>query len=88
MQNADNLSEAAKIAYQAFLDMKRGKDEHFNCLAAIENKYQAGGAPSPAENRELEKLLERHDRNVLAFSTAMADVTDEAEKNALVELMS
>ena len=88
MENTDDLSEAAKVAYRAFIDMKRSKDEHFNCLAAIENRYQAGGAPSLAENLELEKLLERHDRNVLAFRTAMAEVTDEAEKKALVELMS
>ena len=37
---------------------------------------------------KLEKLLQDHDRNVLAFKTAMAAVTDEAEKRALVELMS
>lgn len=88
MQNPDDMSTAAKMAYRAFVDMKRSKEEHFNYLAAIENKYQAGGAPSLAENLELEKLLERHDRNVLAFTTAMAGVIDEAEKKALVELMS
>ena len=88
MRNADELSDAAKMAYQAFADMKRSKDEHFNYLAAIESKYQAGGAPSLAENLELERLLEHHDRNVLAFTTAMAGVTDAAEKELLVELMS
>ena len=56
--------------------MKASKAAHFSCLETIETKYQAGGAPSLAENLELEKLLAVHDRNVLAFQTAMAAVTD------------
>jgi hypothetical protein len=88
MQTPDDLSEAAKIAYQAFVDMKQGKTAYFASLEAIENKYSSGGAPSLAENLELEKLLSIHDKNVLAFKSAMADVTDEAEKAALVQLLS
>ena len=88
MQSVDDLSEAAKIAYQAFLDMSDSKAAHYNCLQAIETKYKSGGAPSNTENMELEKLLARHDKNVMAFKTAMAAVTDSDEKNTLFQLMS
>ena len=88
MQSADGLSEEAKIAYQAFLDMSNSKAAHLNCLKAIENKYKSGGVPGSAENLELEKLLASHDRNVMAFKSAMAAVTDDDEKNTLVQLMS
>ncbi len=88
MQSVDDLSEAAKIAYQAFLDMSNSKTAHFNSLKAIETIYESGGVPGIAENLELEKLLANHDKNVLAFTTAMAAVTDSDEKMALVQLMS
>jgi hypothetical protein len=88
MQSVDGLSEDAKIAYQAFLDMSNSKTAHFNCLEAIETIYESGGVPSIAENLELEKLLANHDKNVLAFTTAMAAVTDSDEKITLVQLMS
>ena len=88
MQSIDGLSKEAKIAYQAFLDMSDSKAAHFNCLQAIENKYKSGGVPGIAENLELEKLLASHDKNVMAFKTAMAAVTDSDEKNILVQLMS
>ena len=88
MQSVDGLSNEAKIAYQAFLDMSDSKTAHFRCLQAIENKYKSGGAPGIAENLELEKLLASHDNNVMAFKTAMAAVTDSDEKDVLVKLMS
>ncbi len=88
MQSVDGLSEEAKIAYQAFLDMSNSKTAHFNRLEAIDTKYESGGAPNIAENLELEKLLANHDKNVVAFKTAMAVVTDSDEKNTLVQLMS
>jgi len=88
MQSVDDLSEAAQIAYRAFVDMNQSKAEHFKLLEAIEKKYESGGAPSLAENLELGNLLEKHDRNVLAFSTAMAAVTDDEERDNLIRLMS
>lgn len=88
MQSADDLSEAAQIAYQAFIDMSHSKDAHFNCLQAIDSKYNAGGSASAEENSELENLLADHDKNVLAFKTAMAAVTDSDELSALIKLMS
>jgi hypothetical protein len=88
MQSVDELSEAAKIAYQAFLDMSASKSAHFSCLEATDSIYEAGGAPSAAENLELGKLLANHDKNVLAFQTAMGAVTDGDEMENLLRLMS
>ncbi len=88
MQSVDGLSEEAKIAYQAFLDMSNSKAAHFNCLEAIETKYESGGVPSLAENLELKKLLASHDKNVLAFKTAMDALTDSEEKITLIQLIS
>jgi hypothetical protein len=88
MQDLDDLSEQAKLAYQAFLDMSNSKQAHFNCLKIIDSKYGTGGSPSISEKLELEKLLSNHDKNVLAFKTAMAAVSDNNEKQALVQLMS
>jgi len=88
MQSVDDLSEQAKIAYQAFLDMSNSKAAHFNCLEVIETIYESAGVPSIAENLELEKLLANHDKNVLAFKTAMDAVTDSDEKITLIQLIS
>lgn len=88
MQSVDDLSEAAKLAFQAFLDMSNSKAAHFSCLEAIEARYKSGGVPGIAENLELEKLLSMHDKNVLAFKTAMLAVTDDDEKQTLIQLIS
>ena len=88
MQSADNLSVEAKMAYQAFLDMSSSKTTHINGLKSIEAKYKSGGAPNIAENLELERMLTNHDKNVLAFTTAMAAVSDSDEKQTLIKLMS
>ena len=88
MQPEDHLSEAGKIAQQAFVDMSNSKRQHFDFLESLEAKYQSGGAPSLAENQELEKLLSIHDKNVAAFTAAMAAVTDPQEKQLLIQLIS
>ncbi len=88
MATIDDLSEAAQVAYQAYLDMRDSKHAHYDYLQAIENKYQSGGVPGPDETRRLERLLADHDRNVLAFTTAMAEVNDSDEMASLVRLMS
>lgn len=88
MQSMDDLSEAAKIAYQAFIDMNHSKTAHFSYLEAIESKYQSGGVPGIAEKLELERLLASHDKNVLSFKTAMTAITDDAEKLKLIQLVS
>ena len=88
MQSVNELSEAAQTAYQAFVDMNNSKAAHFQCLKAIDDQYKNGGVPSITENLELEKLLADHDKNVLAFKTAMAAVTDNNEREILIQLMS
>ena len=88
MPSTDDLTEAAKMAHRAFIDMSNSKEAHFNRLAALDAIYEAGGAPGLAENLELEKLLANHDKNVLAFKTAMVAVTDDVEKKRLLQLMS
>ena len=88
MQSVDDLSEEAKIAYQAFLDMSNSKAAHFHCLEAIESIYDSGGVPSLAEDLELKKLLASHDKSVLAFTTAMAAVANSEEKHTLIQLMT
>jgi hypothetical protein len=88
MQSVDGLSEEARIAYQAFLDMSDSKTVHFNRLKAIDTLYESGGVPSVEENLELEKLLASHDKNVLAFKIALAAITDSDERQTLIQLMS
>lgn len=88
MPTVEDLGDNAKLAYQAFLDMSNSKDLHFACLQALDSRYKSGGAPSLAENLELEKLLANHDKNVLAFRTSMAAVTDDADRKRLLELIS
>ena len=88
MQSLEEFSDEVKVAYRAFQDMNSSKTAHFNCLKAIENIYEAGGAPSITEKLELEKLLANHDKNVLAFKTATDAVKDGDEKKSLIQLMS
>lgn len=68
--------------------MSDSKTAHFSRLQAIDTLYESGGAPSIEENQELEKLLANHDKNVLAFRTALLAVTDSDEKRILIQLMS
>lgn len=88
MTTPENLSEQGKLAYQSFLDMTQSKDQHFSFLADLETKYESGGAPSDDENQELQQLLDVHDKNVKAFKTAFSALTDAAEKQAVIALMS
>lgn len=87
MQSIDDLSDEAKIAYQAFLDMSNSKTAHFACLEAHQAINESGEIPGLADTLELDKLLSSHDKNVLAFKTAMTAVTDDKEKLALIQLM-
>jgi len=84
----DDLSEEAKIAYQAFQDMGKSKQSYFTFLQEIDVKYKSGGAASIAENLQLEKLLSVHDKNVIAFNAAMTEVKDVDARTALIKLMS
>ncbi|MEQ8288336.1 MAG: hypothetical protein RIB78_01300 [Gammaproteobacteria bacterium] len=85
---ATELSEEARVAYQAFQDMSKSKDRYFGFLQELDVKYKNGGAPGIAENLQLEKLLKEHDKNVLAFNTAMAAVEDHDARLQLIKMMS
>jgi len=84
----DDLTKEAKVAFQAFQDMSVSKEAYFHFLQDIDIKYKQGGAASIAENLQLEKLLGLHDKNVIAFNTAMTAVEDVEARNALIKMMS
>lgn len=86
--SVDDLSKEAKVAYQAFQDMSVSKEAYFHFLQDIDIKYKQGGAASIAENLQLEKLLGVHDKNVIAFNTAMTAVEGVEARNALIKMMS
>ncbi len=86
--SVDDLTKEAKVAYQAFQDMAVSKEAYFHFLQDIDIKYKQGGAASIAENLQLEKLLGVHDKNVIAFNTAMTAVEDVEARNALIKMMS
>ena len=88
MDKPEDLGESGRVAWQAFLDMRRSKDDHFRYLEALEARYQSGGAPGIPEKIELEKRLAEHDKNVLAFKTAMSRIDDARERELLLRLMS
>ncbi len=85
---ADDLTEEANVAYQAFQDMGVSKQAYFHFLQDIDIKYKQGGTASIAENLQLEKLLGVHDKNVTAFNTAMTAVEGVEARNALIKMMS
>ncbi len=82
------LTEEARIAYRAFQDMSQSKLQYFGFLQELDSKYKTGGGPSIAENLQLEKLLAAHDKNVMAFNTAMSAVENHEARLQLVKLMS
>tara|TARA_R110000782_G_scaffold27256_24_gene69201 strand:- start:1069 stop:1332 length:264 start_codon:yes stop_codon:yes gene_type:complete len=86
--SVDDLTKEAKVAYQAFQDMSVSKEAYFHFLQDIDIKYKQGGTASIAENLQLEKLLSAHDKNVIAFNTAMTAVEDVEARNALIKMMS
>jgi len=86
--SVDDLTKEAKVAYQAFQDMRVSKEAYFHFLQDIDIKYKHGGAASIAENLQLEKLLGAHDKNVIAFNTAMTAVEGVEARNALIKMMS
>ncbi len=86
--SVDDLTKEAKIAYQAFQDMSISKQAYFHFLQDIDMKYKQGGSASIAENLQLEKLLGVHDKNVIAFNTAITVVENIEARHALIKMMS
>ncbi len=84
----ETLTAEARVAFQAFQDMSKSKNTYFSLLQEIDEKYKNGGAPSISESLQLEQLLKQHDKNVLAFNTAMAAVEDHDARLQLIQMMS
>lgn len=88
MADETPLPPEAQIAWEAYLAMSGSKTEYFGLLQELDQKYREGGAPSIAENLQLEKLLKAHDRKVAAFNDAMNNVTDKAAREMLLEKLT
>ncbi len=82
------LTDEARIAYQAFQEMRASKQTYFTFLQDIDIKYKDGGEASIDETEELAKLLASHSERVAAFNEAMSAVEDFEARDALIKLMS
>lgn len=82
------LPEEAQRAWDAYQEMGVSKKAYFGFLQEIDEKYGEGGEPTIAENLQLEKLLEAHDKKVRAFNEAMQDIVDSETRELLVKKLS
>jgi hypothetical protein len=89
MPDFDELPEAARPAYSAYIAMSESKQAYFNFMVELDQKYKNGGAPTIAENLQLEQLLKAHDEKVTAFNEAMQAMKDldETARHALIRAM-
>lgn len=82
------LTEEARMAYQAFQEMRDSKQTYFTLLQDIDIKYKDGGEANDDETEELSKLLATHSEKVASFNEAMSAVEDFEARDALIKLMS
>lgn len=84
---SENIPDAAIPAWNAYLDMEKSKQAHFNLLAKLESNYQQHGSRTLAENASLENLLSEHDECVQCFRrlTKELQTTDLYAYQALIE---
>lgn len=82
------LPAEAQRAWEAYREMGVSKSAYFTFLQEIDKKYKEGGEPSIAENLQLEKLLEVHDKKVRAFNEAMQNIVDGEARELLVKKLS
>ncbi len=82
------LPEEAEAAWRAYQEMSKSKNQYFNFLQGLDQKYKQGGSPSIAENLRLEELLKVHDKNVVAFSQAMNAVENKEAREALLQKLA
>lgn len=90
MTDNNELPDAARPAYEAYLAMSASKDAYFNFMVELDQKYKQGGEASIAENLKLEQLLKAHDEKVTAFNEAMQasmKELDDTGRNALIRAM-
>ena len=80
-----DLPVDARRAWQAYLAMRDSKEAYFSLLSEIEQKYRNWGKPTQEESGRLAELLQQHDAGVRAFTEAMATVTSETSRQALLQ---
>lgn len=84
MDPENDLPAEVRAALEAYHQMGQSKQTYFSLLQELDEKYRDGGAPSIAENLQLEKFLKVHDENVSAFNEAMQAVTEPAARELLL----
>jgi hypothetical protein len=89
-QDDQDLPQAARPAWRAYLAMRETKRAYFGFLQELDMKYRTGGAPTIVEKLKLEQLLKAHDSKVAAFSEAMHAMkdVDQSEREALLKRIS
>ena len=88
MSNIDPLPEEAQKAWDAYQEMGTSKETYFGFLQALDKKYKEKGAPTIAENLQLENLLKAHDANVAAFNEAMQSIKDKNSRKLLLKKLT
>ena len=86
--SSNKLPAEVREALEAYRLMGITKTDYFAYLQELDQKYRQGGAPTIAENLQLEKLLEAHDEKVSAFNTAMQAVTETEARELLLQKLS
>ena len=83
----ESIPDEAEPAWDAYLEMGKSKQAHFNMLETLESKYQEGGRASFAEEAQLRNLLAEHNERVQSFRrlTKALQTTDLVAYEALIQ---
>lgn len=84
--DAPELPESARAAWRAYRAMQESKQQHFDYLQLLEDKYSKYGRPTEAEERHRRALLAVHDARVGAFRAAL-DALRQADPPAFALLV-
>lgn len=82
------LSSEAEAALRAFEAMRISKQNYFDLLQEIDEKYKNWGKPTDEEKQRLDALLEVHNEKVGHFNEAMAKVDDPDDRMALIQQLN
>lgn len=83
MANDADLPAGARPAWRAYREMCASKQAYFDLLSRLEESA-ASGPPTLAQQAQLARLLEQHDARVKDFNSALAGLTDPADREALL----
>ena len=81
------LSTSAKLAWDCYLKMSETKQTYYNFMQSLETKYKESGAPSNAENQQLQHMLQAHSARVDQFNQAMQAISSPQDRALLIEKM-